>query len=50
MFRVIPLTQNPYRRIRENLLSYFCTGSKSQLPDQITKPDGFILRRPNEWR
>ena len=26
------------------------TLAKSQLPDQITKPDGFILRRPNEWR
>ena len=23
------MTQNPYRRIRENLLSYFCTGSKA---------------------
>ncbi len=22
----------------------------SRLPDEITKPDGFILRRPAEWR
>ena len=39
VFRVIPLTQNPYRRIRENLLSYFCTGSK------LTKPPTSSHRR-----
>ncbi|MFI5378248.1 MAG: NYN domain-containing protein [Tepidisphaerales bacterium] len=26
------------------------TLAKSQLPDQITKPDGFIVRHPKEWR
>lgn len=24
--------------------------SKSQLPDQITKTDGYVLRRPDKWR
>ena len=24
--------------------------SRSQFPDQVTKPNGFVLQRPNEWR
>ena len=24
--------------------------SKSQLPDEITKPDGYVLRRPDKWK
>jgi uncharacterized LabA/DUF88 family protein len=37
-------TANAYTYIGRNVLS------KSVFPDQVTKPDGFVLRRPARWR
>jgi len=37
-------TANGYLVIGENSLR------KSQFPDQVTKPDGFVLQRPSTWK
>ena len=39
--------------LRQVATAYFVIGQnklrRSQLPDQVTRPDGFVLRRPSSW-
>lgn len=42
------------KHLRETCHNVFSLGrgiiEKSQLPDEITKPDGYILKRPEHWK
>ncbi len=41
-------------RLKREAAAYFTVGhvkiARSQLPDQVVKPGGYVLRKPSEWR
>jgi len=53
--RVMALSHKRHSdRLKSAATASFAIGRKalkdSQFPDQVRKPDGYVLRRPIEWR